>query len=309
MSELLQHCLSMKAFNKETILRFLHTAKSFLDPQTLALKPQPLLLNKVVCLAFFEPSTRTRLTFELAAKHLGAHVIHFDESFSSLQKGESVFDTVDNLVAMGIDAFVIRAKQERLPMEIAQHLDHRATIINAGDGCNEHPTQALLDLLTIQEVKGRLSGLKIAILGDIQHSRVAGSLLTGLQTCDVHDIRLIGPKAFLPVGNAYAETQKYTDIKQGLTDVDVIIALRIQKERMSTIDYPDSDAYYRDYGLTPERLKFADPKAIVMHPGPMNRGVEIASPVADGRQSVILKQVRYGVALRMAIFKILLASE
>lgn len=301
------HCVAIRDLDKEKILQILNTAKSFLDPHSLALKPKPLLQNKVICLAFFEPSTRTRMTFELAGKHLGAQVIHFDESFSSLQKGETVFDTIDTIQAMGIHAFVIRAQQEGLPMEIAQHLDHRAAVINGGDGCHEHPTQALLDLLTIQETKGKIAGLKIAILGDIQHSRVAGSLVQALKKCEVQDIRLIGPKAFLPSGDKWQGTQSYTDIKAGLQDADVVMTLRIQKERMSAIDYPDSDAYFRDYGLTAERLKLANAEAVVMAPGPINRGVEIASNVADGRQSVILKQVRYGVAVRMAVFQLLLA--
>lgn len=304
----LQHCLGIDELSREQILLILEQAKQFVDPKTLAIKPNRSLQDKVICLAFFEPSTRTRLTFELAAKHLGAKTLIFDADNSAVLKGETLTDTVDTLLAMGIDAFVMRIKEEGVPCEVAQFVGNRAHVVNAGDGCREHPTQALLDLLTMQMEKGDLRDLSITICGDIRHSRVARSQYQALKKCGVEDVRLCGPSAFLPEGDVWQGANTFTDMQAGLQGADVVIALRIQKERMQEIDYPNSDQFFQDYGLTQDKLKFAKADAIVMHPGPMNRGVEIAADVADGPQSVILKQVRLGVAARMAVFKLMMAG-
>lgn len=300
------HFIDIESLSSDTIQQLLEKAKTYINTENMSIQPNHECLHKVVCLAFFEPSTRTRMTFELAAKHLGATTIAFDAGSSAIKKGETLKDTVETLLAMGVHALVVRDKQEGLPIEMAAQAGDRACIINAGDGCRAHPSQALLDMMTIQHYKNTFDNLSIAICGDIQHSRVARSQILALQKLGVKDIRCVAPAGFLPKDKndavASAGVNMETDPTVGLKDADVIITLRTQKERMQEIDCPDDQQFFKEYGLTQARLSLAKPDAIVMHPGPMNRGIEISGEVADGPQSVILPQIRFGIALRMAIF-------
>jgi aspartate carbamoyltransferase catalytic subunit len=231
-------------------------------------------------------------------------VINLDIQTSSTSKGESLLDTIDNLVAMQADIFVVRHKTTGAPIEIAKHLPTHVHVINAGDGTNQHPTQGLLDLFTMRHFKQDFSKLKVAIIGDVIHSRVAKSNIYGLSTLGCKDIRVIGPESLLPSNLDLQGVRVFHNIAKGIEGADVVMTLRIQKERMEEGQVPEGEAFYREWGLTPERLALADKKAIVMHPGPMNRGIEIASEVADGPQSVILKQVTFGIAVRMAVMSI-----
>lgn len=302
----LRHLLSLKGLPKNTLLQILDTAQQFVsvtNPDR-EVKKVPLLRGKSVFNLFFENSTRTRTTFEIAAHRLSADVINLDIQTSSTAKGESLLDTIDNLVAMQADIFVVRHKTTGVPSQIAQHLPEHVHVINAGDGTNQHPTQGLLDLFTMRYLKKDIEHLKVAIIGDVIHSRVAKSNIYGLTTLGCRDIRVIGPKSLLPSHLDLQGVRVFHDIAQGIEGADVIMTLRIQKERMEEGQVPEGDAFFKEWGLTPERLALADKKAIVMHPGPMNRGVEIASEVADGPQSVILKQVTFGIAVRMAVMSI-----
>lgn len=301
------HFLTIKDVSFDTIMQLIHEAQALIDTQNsgqqnLALK------NKTVANLFFEMSTRTRSSFELAAKRLGAQVLNFDAKLSSLGKGETILDTVANLEAMGVDAFVIRHEEEGIPEFVAKH-SKRASIINAGDGCHEHPTQAMLDALTIYQQRRNFDQLSIAIVGDILHSRVAHSALHAFLTLKVPDIRLVGPKTLLPETLTLPGVSLHHDLKTGINNADVIMVLRLQHERMQEKNIVSAKEYFSNYGLTRETLKYAKPNAIVMHPGPINRGVEIESEVADGPQSVILQQVSNGVAMRMAIMKMLLMKK
>jgi aspartate carbamoyltransferase catalytic subunit len=302
------HFLSVKQLTAEQMQQIFQRAQAWLTPfpQNDFIQPPPLLKYKTVANLFFEPSTRTRCSFELAAKRLGADVLNFNFAASSTQKGETLFDTVDNLQALGVDLFVLRHPSAEIPAQIAKHLAKRAHVINAGDGCNEHPTQAMLDAFTIQRYKTDFSALKVAIIGDMKHSRVANSDIQALITLGVSDIRLIAPPALLPEHLAWPEVSLHPYLASGITDADVVIVLRLQRERMKDGKDLDFETYFRDYGLTLENLKYAKHDAIVMHPGPMNRGVEIDSRVADGPASVILQQARFGVVVRMAIMSNLL---
>lgn len=302
----LRHLLSLEGLPKNTLLQILDTAQQFVsvtNPDR-EVKKVPLLRGKSVFNLFFENSTRTRTTFEIAAHRLSADVINLDIQTSSTAKGESLLDTIDNLVAMQADIFVVRHKTTGVPSQIAQHLPEHVHVINAGDGTNQHPTQGLLDLFTMRYLKKDIEHLKVAIIGDVIHSRVAKSNIYGLTTLGCRDIRVIGPKSLLPSHLDLQGVRVFHDIAQGIEGADVIMTLRIQKERMEEGQVPEGDAFFKEWGLTPERLALADKKAIVMHPGPMNRGVEIASEVADGPQSVILKQVTFGIAVRMAVMSI-----
>lgn len=270
------------------------------------LDPNPILKNKVIANLFAENSTRTRCSFEIGAQKLGAYVLNFDTTSSSIQKGESLLDTVDNLAAMGVNLFVVRHSEVGMPAKLAEHLGIRAAVINAGDGTNEHPTQAMLDMLTIHRHKANFSKLSVAIVGDIQHSRVARSVCFALNTLGVSDIRLVGPLLLLPEKTALPSPhiQLHHHLSQGIADADVIMMLRIQHERFQQNETAfNLNEYIANYGLNAEALKQAKPDAIVMHPGPINRGVEITSEVADGPQSVILEQPKLGVAMRMAIME------
>ena len=302
----LTHLLTLEGLPREQLLHILDTAKQFVsvtDPSR-EVKKVPLLRGKSVFNLFFENSTRTRTTFEIAAKRLSADVINLDISTSSASKGESLLDTIDNLVAMQADIFVVRHNVSRAPIEIANHVPAHVHVVNAGDGSHQHPTQGLLDMYTMRHFKQNFKGLRVAIIGDIVHSRVAKSNIHALTTLGCEDIRAIGPESLLPSDLDMQGVKVFHTMEEGLRDVDVVMTLRIQKERMEVGQVPEGDAFFKQYGLTPARLALAKPDAIVMHPGPMNRGVEIDSAVADGPQSVILNQVTFGIAVRMAVMSI-----
>jgi len=305
----LVHLLTTEGIPKALMLRILDRAKAFLDPKNpKEVVNAPLLDGKSVFNLFFENSTRTRTTFEIAAKRLSADVVNLNVQASSTAKGESLLDTIDNLAAMKADMFVVRHGQSGAPTRIAKHINKVAPhirIMNAGDGRHAHPTQALLDAFTIRHFKGDFQHLRVAIVGDILHSRVARSNIHALTTLGVPEIRAIGPRTLLPSGLKELGLQVYTDLSEGLRDVDVILTLRLQNERMRGAMLPSTQEYFKNYGLTADRLSVAKPDAIVMHPGPMNRGVEIDSAVADGSQSVILSQVTFGIAVRMAVMSML----
>jgi len=298
----LTHLVTLEGLPREQLVHILDTAQQFVsvtDPSR-EVKKVPLLRGKSVFNLFFENSTRTRTTFEIAAKRLSADVINLDIQTSSTAKGESLLDTIDNLVAMQADIFVVRHSVSKAPIEIAQHV----YVVNAGDGSHQHPTQGLLDMYTMRHFKKYFSGLKVAIIGDIVHSRVAKSNICALRTLGCTDIRAIGPESLLPSDLDMLGVKVFHSIEEGLRGVDVVMTLRIQKERMEAGQVPEGLAFFRQYGLTQERLGLAKSDAIVMHPGPMNRGVEIDSAVADGPQSVILNQVTFGIAVRMAVMSI-----
>ena len=302
----LTHLLTLEGLPKEQILHILDTAQQFVsvtDPSR-EVRKVPLLRGKSVFNLFFENSTRTRTTFEIAAKRLSADVINLDISTSSTAKGESLLDTIDNLVAMQADIFVVRHNVSKAPIEIANHVPAHVHVVNAGDGSHQHPTQGLLDMYTMRHFKQQFKGLKVAIVGDIVHSRVAKSNIHSLTTLGFEEIRAIGPESLLPSDLDMLGVKVYHSMEEGLKDVDVVMTLRIQKERMEAGQVPEGDAFFKQYGLTPARLALAKSDAIVMHPGPMNRGVEIDSVVADGPQSVILNQVTFGIAVRMAVMSI-----
>jgi len=303
----LRHLLTLEGLPKEHILHILDTAQQFVsvtDPSR-EVRKVPLLRGKSVFNLFFENSTRTRTTFEIAAKRLSADVINLDISTSSTAKGESLLDTIDNLVAMQADIFVVRHNVSKAPIEIANHVPAHVHVVNAGDGSHQHPTQGLLDMYTMRHFKQDFRGLKVAIVGDIVHSRVAKSNIHALTTLGCEEIRAIGPESLLPSDLNMLGVKVYHSMEEGLKDVDVVMTLRIQKERMEAGQVPEGDAFFKQYGLTTSRLALAKRDAIVMHPGPMNRGVEIDSVVADGSQSVILNQVTFGIAVRMAVMSIL----
>jgi aspartate carbamoyltransferase catalytic subunit len=305
----LTHLLSTEGLPKSMILKILDRAKTFLNPNDpKEVLNAPLLAGKSVFNLFFENSTRTRTTFEIAAKRLSADVVNLNVQASSTTKGESLLDTIDNLAAMKADMFVVRHGQSGAPYLIAKHVNAVAPhirVMNAGDGRHAHPTQALLDAYTIRHFKGEFHNLRVAIVGDILHSRVARSNIHALSTLGVPEIRAIAPLTLLPSGLKEMGLHVYTDLAEGLRDVDVIIMLRLQNERMRGALLPSTQEYFKHYGLTTEKLAVAKPDAIVMHPGPMNRGVEIDSAVADGVQSVILSQVTFGIAVRMAVMSML----
>jgi aspartate carbamoyltransferase catalytic subunit len=307
------HLLTTEGLPKALVLRILERAKTFLNPHDpKEVINAPLLMGKSVFNLFFENSTRTRTTFEIAAKRLSADVVNLNVQASSTAKGESLLDTIDNLAAMKADMFVVRHGQSGAPYLIAKHINQVAPhirIMNAGDGRHAHPTQALLDAFTIQHFKGDFHNLRVAIVGDILHSRVARSNIHALTTLGVPEVRAIAPLTLLPSGLKEMGLQVYTDLKEGLRDVDVIIMLRLQNERMRGALLPSTQEYFKHYGLTEDKLHLAKPDAIVMHPGPMNRGVEIDSAVADGVQSVILSQVTFGIAVRMAVMSMLAEAK
>lgn len=301
----LVHLLSIEGLPCDVLIDILDTARSFVSVAERDIKKVPLLRGKSVFNLFFEPSTRTRTTFEIAAKRLSADVINLNVGTSSQSKGETLLDTVANLSAMHADMFVVRHSQSGAANLIARNVAPNIHVINAGDGSHAHPTQALLDVFTIRHYKKEFSGLRVAIVGDILHSRVARSQIHALTTLGVSEVRVIAPSTLLPSQVSLLGVQVYNDMVAGLKDVDVVIMLRLQNERMTGELLPSAQEYFKNYGLTPQKLSNANPDAIVMHPGPMNRGIEIDSSVADGRQSVILPQVTYGIAVRMAVMSIL----
>ncbi|MBB3103862.1 aspartate carbamoyltransferase catalytic subunit [Azomonas macrocytogenes] len=305
----LRHFLSLDGLPRELLDEILDTADSFLEVGARAVKKVPLLRGKTVCNVFFENSTRTRTTFELAAQRLSADVITLNVSTSSTSKGETLFDTLRNLEAMAADMFVVRHAESGAAHFIAEHVCPDVAVINGGDGRHAHPTQGMLDMLTIRRHKGSFENLSVAIVGDILHSRVARSDMLALKTLGCPDIRVIGPQTLLPAGLEQYGVRVFHDMQEGLAGVDVIIMLRLQRERMQSGLLPSQGEFYRLYGLTSQRLALASPTAIVMHPGPINRGVEIESAVADGSHSVILNQVTYGIAIRMAVLSMAMSGQ
>jgi aspartate carbamoyltransferase catalytic subunit len=302
----LKHLLTLDGLPPAILTRILDTAESFIDVGEREVKKVPLLRGKAIFNLFFEPSTRTRTTFEIAAKRLSADVVNLNIAASAQSKGETVLDTVSNLTAMHADMFIVRHAQSGAAHFIAQHVESHISVVNAGDGRHAHPTQGLLDMFTIRRYKGAFHNLRVAIVGDILHSRVARSQIHALTSLGVPEVRVIAPRTLLPVGVEQMGVHVFHDMKKGLKDVDVIIMLRLQNERMKGALLPSAQEYFKQYGLTPDKLALARPDAIVMHPGPMNRGVEIDSEVADGPQSVILPQVTYGIAVRMAVMSLLM---
>ena len=298
------HLLSIEGLPQAVLTHILDTAANFVSVGNREVKKVPLLRGKSVFNLFFENSTRTRTTFEIAAKRLSADVINLDIGRSSTAKGETLLDTIANLEAMDADIFVVRHSESGAPFLIAQHSPDHVHVVNAGDGRHAHPTQGLLDMMTIRHYKRDFSALRVAIVGDIVHSRVARSDIHALTTLGVPEVRVVGPKTLVPGDLRALGVRVCEDIDEGLRDADVIITLRLQNERMSGGLLPSAGEFHMMYGLTPERLALARPDAIVMHPGPINRGVEIDSSVADGPQSVILPQVRFGIAVRMAVLSI-----
>jgi aspartate carbamoyltransferase catalytic subunit len=305
----LKHFLSIKGLSQSLLTDILDTADSFISTQNRSIKTVPLLRGKTVVNVFFENSTRTRSTFELAAKRLSADILNLDIATSSTKKGESLQDTLWNLEAMHSDMFVVRHSDSGAAHFIASQVTPNIAIINAGDGRHAHPTQAMLDMLTIRRNKGHFEGLSVAICGDVLHSRVARSEIQALQTLGVSDIRVIAPNTLLPKDIESLGVTVIKRMEEGLKNVDVITMLRLQKERMTSALLPSTSEYYHLFGLSKERLQRAKPDAIVMHPGPMNRGVEIESAVADGSQSVILEQVSNGIAVRMAVMAMTISGQ
>ncbi|MDW7534853.1 MAG: aspartate carbamoyltransferase catalytic subunit [Candidatus Nitrotoga sp.] len=306
----LQHLLSTEGLPAAILYDLLDKAASFLGTsESRDIKKLPLLHGKSVFNIFFENSTRTRTTFEIAAKRLSADVVNLNIGSSSASKGETLLDTVDNLCAMHADMFVVRHSQSGAAHLIAKHVAPEIHVINAGDGRHAHPTQALLDMFTIRHYKKEFCNLRVAIVGDILHSRVARSQIHALTTLGVPEVRVIAPKTLLPMCVEKLGVRVFHDMAQGLQDVDVIMMLRLQSERMQGATLPSAQEYFKYYGLTQEKLMLAKADAIVMHPGPMNRGVEIESCVADGRQSVILPQVTFGIAVRMAVMSTLAGGK
>ncbi|MGA0005302.1 MAG: aspartate carbamoyltransferase catalytic subunit [Burkholderiaceae bacterium] len=303
----LTHLLSIEGVPRAILLAILDRAKDFLRSDGLGgfeVVNAPVLSGKTIFNIFFENSTRTRTTFEIAARRLSADIVNLNVNASSTAKGESLLDTIDNLAAMQADMFVVRHSQSGAPYLIARHINQVAPqihIMNAGDGRHAHPTQALLDMFTIRHYKGDFNQLRVAIVGDVLHSRVARSAIHALTTLGAPEIRVIAPKTLLPSGLAEMGVHAFTRLEEGLEGVDVVMMLRLQNERMRGALLPSPQEYFKHYGLTEAKLLHASPQAIVMHPGPMNRGVEIDSAVADGAQSVILSQVTFGIAVRMAV--------
>ena len=306
----LKHFLTVEGLTKTQLLQLLDAASVFVGADNEKRREQVnLLVGHTVVNLFFEDSTRTRTTFEIAAKRLGAAVINLNPSRMSTRKGETVLDTVQTLEAMDTDIFVVRDHASGTAHLIARHVPPHVHIINAGDGRHAHPTQAMLDMYTIRERKGDISNLRFAIVGDILHSRVARSQIAALNILGAREVRVIAPATLLPTEIERLGVTALTDIDEGLKDIDVIMMLRLQLERMEGQLIPSTQEYFRCYGLNQARLNRAAPDAVVMHPGPMNRGLEIASEVADSERSLILSQVTNGIAVRMAIMAQLVGVE
>lgn len=297
----LKHFLTIEGLSRDMLTQIMDTAESFATLPGRPVKKVPLLRGKIITNLFFESSTRTRTTFELAAKLLSADVMNLNINTSATSKGETLLDTLRNLEAMHSDMFVVRHGQSGAAHFIAHHAAAGVSVINAGDGWHAHPTQAMLDMFTIRKHKGDFTPLRVAIVGDILHSRVARSQILALNTLGVTEVRIIGPRTLIPNQASALGVHVYYDLDEGLKDVDVVIMLRLQRERMGSAFLPSEHEYFNLYGLTEKRLEQTKSDAIVMHPGPINRGVEMDSLVADGPRSVILQQVSYGIAIRMAV--------
>jgi aspartate carbamoyltransferase catalytic subunit len=298
----LRHLLTLDGLGADELKHLLDFAQFYVrHPGDLAARDGSL-AGRTVANLFFEPSTRTRVSFELAARRLGADVVNLDLHSSSRVKGETVLDTIYTLQAMHVDVFVMRDSEPGVPAFVAAHVQPHVSVLNAGEAHVSHPTQGLLDVLTIRQRKGKdLGSLSVAIVGDIRHSRVARSTGTALLTLGVGELRLVSPESLMPDADELAGAKRFTALDAGLRGVDVIMALRIQKERMDTSQIPDVDAFCREWGITERSIQLAHKDAIVLHPGPMNRGVEITNAIADGPQSAVQQQVRNGVAVRMAV--------
>lgn len=305
----LRHLLTIQGLNAENIHAILDRAESFVSRPGSGPRTSAELKGRTIVNLFFEASTRTRSAFELAGKRLSADVLNMDVATSSTSKGETLLDTLKTLEAMDVDMFIVRHQASGAAQFIADQVRPGVAILNAGDGRHAHPTQALLDVFTIRRHKPAFDKLSVAIVGDILHSRVARSEIRALRALGVKDLRVIGPSTLLPAGLSDLGAQPEIDMDRGIEGADVIIMLRLQKERMSGHFLPSADEFYQRYGLTQARLATAKPDALVMHPGPINRGVEIESRVADGPQSVILQQVNHGVAVRMAIMSMILGQS
>lgn len=305
----LRHFLSIEGLKRQTLVDILDTAESFATVGDQSVKKVPLLRGKTIANLFFEASTRTRTTFELAAKRLSADILNISISTSSTSKGESLLDMLHNLEAMRCDMFVVRHAASGAAELIARHVAPHISVINGGDGSHAHPTQAMLDMFTIRRHKGEFGALRVAIVGDIMHSRVARSQIHALTTLGVPEVHVIAPRTLIPASVEQMGVHVFHDIAEGLKDADVVIMLRLQRERMQGALLPSAHEYFQCYGLTEKTLPLAKPDAIVMHPGPINRGVEIDSAVADGPQSVILEQVTHGIAVRMAVMSMALGRS
>lgn len=307
MSEWTKHdLLDLQEMSRDEIAMILETAKSFKEISSRDVKKVPALRGKTVVMLFFEASTRTRSSFELAAKRLSADTVNIAASSSSLSKGESALDTARNIEAMSVDAIVVRHSSSGVPKVLSENLN--ASIINAGDGCRSHPTQALLDMFTIQEKLGRIEGLKVAILGDIRHSRVARSNIWGLTTMGA-EVTVCGPSTLVPPEITSLGAKINYDIRDVIKHSDVLMPLRIQMERQQQRFLPSLREYAKEFGIDKKKLELAKKDVIIMHPGPTNRGLEISAEVADGQYSVILNQVTNGVAVRMAVLYLLLGTK
>ena len=301
-----KHILGLEELTAEEITLVLDTAESMREVSDRDVKKVPALRGVTVCNLFFEPSTRTRSSFEIAEKRLSADVLNFTTIHSSVVKGETLLDTARNLEAMGASMIVIRHPMSGAPWLLAKELN--SSIINAGDGWHEHPSQGLLDLFTIRRLKGRIEGLKVAIVGDILHSRVARSDIWGFSKLGA-EVRVVGPPTLIPKYIEDINAKGYYNLEDAIRDADVVIMLRIQRERQDSEFYPSLREYSRFYGLTREKLKVAAPDVTIMHPGPINRGVELSSDVADGADAVILEQVSNGIAVRMAMFYLVASAR
>ncbi|NLG59928.1 MAG: aspartate carbamoyltransferase catalytic subunit [Gammaproteobacteria bacterium] len=303
----LRHLLTLEGLPRAALEALLDRAQAIIDQG--ADHAPGLLAGQAVCTLFFEPSTRTRLSFHRAAQRLGADVLNFDASSSSTTKGESAHDTLRTIEAMGVRGFVVRDRAEGAAAELAAVAGEATSIINAGDGRSAHPTQGLLDMLTLRQARGRdFSGLKVLVVGDVRHSRVARSDLHALRILGAGEVRICGPEALLPPPAEMEGIPFAHDLDEAIQGVDVVMMLRLQRERMAEGLVESLEDYHRDYGLTARRLRRAAPDAVVLHPGPMNRGVEIDDEVADGPQSLILRQVANGVPVRMAVLETLLSA-
>jgi len=305
----LKHFLTIEGLSRELLTEILDQTEGFLGVAEQAVKKVPLCRGKIVANLFFETSTRTRTTFELAAKRLSADVLNLNIDTSAAAKGETLLDTLRNLEAMHVDMFVVRHGESGVAHFIAKHANPYVSIINAGDGRHSHPTQGMLDMFTIRRHKGDFAPLCLAVVGDILHSRVARSQLLALRTLGAGEVRVIAPRTLMPAQVQALGARVFHDLREGVRDADVIIMLRLQRERMQGAMLPSEHEYFQLFGLTEERLDTAKPDAIIMHPGPINRGVEIDSQVADGRRSVILEQVSNGIAVRMAIMSLCIGTQ
>jgi len=304
----LKHFLTISGLPRAVLTGILDTAESFAGFGQREIKKVPLLRGKTMVNLFFEPSTRTRTTFEIAGKRLSADVINLNATRLSTSKGESIVDTARTLQAMHTDLFVVRDSASGAAHLVAAHLAEHVRVINAGDGRHAHPTQAMLDMFTIRRVKGGIEGLKVAIIGDVLHSRVARSQIQALNTLGAGEVRVVGPRTLIPTEIEAMGVAATSNMREGLRGVDVVIMLRLQRERMDGQLVPSEQEYFNRYGLTEAKLRDAHRDAVVMHPGPINRGLEIASDVADGPRSVILQQVTCGIAVRMAVMATLMGG-